>query len=241
MFLHFWKITMQPTNIYKILYNKFGKQNWWPVDKKYHIKNESDFRFEIIVGAILTQNTTWSNVEKVILNIKKSNILEIKKILDANFKCLKEIIKPSGFFNQKTERLLTICNYLKNNFNSDLDKFFDRETELIRNELLSLNGIGPETADSIILYAGNKPTFVVDAYTKRLCERIPIKINPSYNDIQNFFEKDLNKNFKFEELVNVYNEFHALIVKLAKDYCKKKPKCNNCPLKNNCKFFIRLF
>ena len=240
MFLHFWKIAMQPTDIYKILYNKFGEQNWWPVDKRYHIKNESDFRFEIIVGTILTQNTAWSNVEKAILNIKKSDMLDIKKILDADIECLKEIIKPSGFFNQKAERLLTISNYLKNNYNSDLDKFFNRETKVIRNELLSLNGIGPETADSIILYAGNKPAFVVDAYTKRLCERIPLKTNLTYDDIQNFFEKNLNKKYKSEEIVNIYNVFHALIVKLAKDYCKKKPNCNNCPLKNNCKFLISL-
>ncbi len=232
---------MQPTYIYKILYKKYGKQNWWPVDKRYHKKNESDFRFEIIVGAILTQNTAWSNVEKAIINIKKNDMLDIENIIDADFDSLKEIIKPSGFFNQKAKRLLTISNYLKNNFNSNLDKFFNREIKVIRNELLSLNGIGPETADSILLYAGNKPIFVVDAYTKRLCERIPLKTKLSYDDIQNFFEKDLNKNFKSEELVNIYNEFHALIVKLAKDYCKKKPNCNNCPLNKNCNFYKNLF
>ncbi len=232
---------MQPTDIYKILYNKFGEQNWWPVDKNYHIKNESDFRFEIIVGAILTQNTTWSNAEKAIFNIKKIDMLDIKKILDSDIECLKKIIKPSGFFNQKAERLLKISIYLKNNFNSDLDKFFNRETKVIRNELLSLNGIGPETADSIILYAGNKPVFVVDAYTKRLCERIPLKTNLTYSDIKNFFEKNLNKNYKSEEIVNIYNEFHALIVKLSKYYCKKKPICKNCPLNNYCKFYKNLF
>jgi len=232
---------MQPTYIYKILYNKFGKQNWWPVDKEYHKKNNSDFRFEIIVGAILTQNTAWFNVEKAILSIKKDDILDIKNITETNFDTLKIIIRPSGFFNQKAKRLLTISNYIRNNFNSDLDKFFNREIKQIRNELLSLNGIGPETADSILLYAGNKPVFVVDAYTKRLCERIPLKTKLSYDDIQNFFEKDLNRNYKSEELVYIYNEFHALIVKLAKDYCKKKPNCDNCPLNNNCKFFKNLF
>ncbi len=232
---------MQPTYIYKILYKKFGEQNWWPVDKKYHKKNDSDFRFEIIVGAILTQNTAWGNVEKAIINLKKNNMLNIQNIIDADFDYLKETIKPSGFFNQKAKRLLIISNYLRNNFNSNLDKFFNREIKLIRDELLSLNGIGPETADSILLYAGNKPIFVVDAYTKRLCERIPLKTKFFYDDIQNFFEKDLNKNFKAKDLVNIYNEFHALIVKFAKDYCKKKPICNNCPLNKNCNFYKTLF
>ncbi len=232
---------MQPTYIYKILYKKFGEQNWWPVDKKYHKKNDSDFRFEIIVGAILTQNTAWSNVEKAIINLKKNNMLNIQNIIDADFDYLKETIKPSGFFNQKAKRLLIISNYLRNNFNSNLDKFFNREIKLIRDELLSLNGIGPETADSILLYAGGKPIFVVDAYTKRLCERIPLETKLFYDDIQNFFEKDLNKNFKAKDLVNIYNEFHALIVKLAKDYCKKKPICNNCPLNKNCNFYKTLF
>lgn len=232
---------MQPIDIYKILFKKYGKQNWWPVDKRYHKKNESDIRFEIIIGAILTQNTTWSNVEKAIINIKKNYMLDIENIIDADFDSLKEIIKPSGFFNQKAKRLLIISNYLKNNFNSNLDKFFNRGIKLIRNELLSLNGIGPETADSILLYAGNKPVFVVDAYTKRLCERISLKTKLSYDDIQIFFEKDLNKNFKAEEIVNVYNEFHALIVKLAKNNCKKKPNCDNCPLSKNCNFYKNLF
>lgn len=232
---------MQPAYIYKILYKKFGKQNWWPVDKEYHKKNLSDFRFEIIVGSILTQNTNWINVEKVIINLKKNNMLNIQNLIEADFEYLTDIIKPSGFFNQKTKRLLTISNFLKNNFNSNLDKFFNREKRLIRNQLLSLNGIGPETADSITLYAGSKPIFVVDSYTKRLCERIPLKTKLFYDDIQNFFEKDLNKNYKNEELVNIYNEFHALIVKLAKDNCKKKPNCDNCPLKEQCEFFKNLF
>jgi endonuclease-3 related protein len=232
---------MQPTYIYKILYKKFAKQNWWPVDKKYHKKNDSDFRFEIIVGAILTQNTAWGNVEKAIINLKKNNMLNIQSIIDADFDYLKETIKPSGFFNQKAKRLLIISNYLKNNFNSNLDMFFNREIKVIRKELLSLNGIGPETADSILLYAGNKPIFVVDAYTKRLCERIPLKTKFFYDDIQSFFIKDLSKNFKTKDLVNIYNEFHALIVKLAKDYCKKKPNCDNCPLNKNCNFYKNLF
>ena len=232
---------MQPTIIYKILYKKYGKQKWWPVDKRYHKKYKSDFRYEIIVGTILTQNTSWLNVEKALTNIKKSKILNINNIIDTDFDNLKEIIKPSGFFNQKAKRLQAFSNYLRDNFNSDLDKFFDRDIKQIRNELLSLDGIGPETADSILLYAGNKAVFVVDAYTKRLCERIPFKTKLFYDEIKNFFEKDLNKNFKSENLADIYNEFHALIVKLGKDYCKKKPNCNNCPIIKKCNFYKNLF
>ncbi len=232
---------MKPTNLYKILYTKFGKQNWWPADKNYHKKNNSDFRFEIIIGTILTQNTAWSNVEKAIINLKNNNMLNIQYLIDADFDNLADIIRPSGFFNQKTERLKTISNFLKNKFDSNLNKFFNQEIKYLRNQLLSLKGIGPETADSIILYAGKKPIFVIDAYTIRLCERIPIKLKIKYDDIQDYFEKDLNKSFKTEELVNIYNEFHALIVNHAKIYCKKKPNCYNCPLKKQCKFFKKLF
>ena len=222
---------MQPTHIYKILYKKFGKQNWWPVDKEYHKKNLSDFRFEIIIGSILTQNTNWSNVEKAIMNLKKNNMLNIQNLIEADFDYLTEIIKPSGFFNQKTKRLLTISNFLKNNFNSNLDKFFNRDIKEIREELLEINGIGPETADSILCYAGDKPIFVVDAYTKRLCQRLPINVNISYVDIQDYFQKDLSKYYAKKELSKVYNELHAQIVILAKEYCKKKPLCNKCPIK----------
>lgn len=232
---------MKPTHIYKTLYQKFGQQNWWPIDKKYHKKNKSDERFEIIIGAILTQNTAWSNVEKAIINLKNNKMINIEKIIESSFEELTEIIKPSGFFNQKAKRLKVISNHLKNNFNSDIDNFFNRKIEVIRNELLSLNGIGAETADSIILYAGKKPVFVVDAYTKRLCERISLNTKIFYDDIQKFFEKDLCKNFKNEELIDIYNEFHALIVKLAKDHCKKKPKCKSCPLNKNCNFYKTLF
>jgi endonuclease-3 related protein len=232
---------MQPTQLYRVLYTKFGKQYWWPADKRYHKKNNSDFRFEIIIGAILTQNTAWSNVEKAIINLKNNNMLNIQYLINADFDNLADIIRPSGFFNQKAERLITISSFLKNNFDSNLNNFFNQEIKYLRNQLLSLNGIGPETADSIILYAGKKPIFVVDAYTKRLCERIPLESKIRYYDIQDFFEKDLTKNFKTEELVNIYNEFHALIVKHAKIYCKKKPNCYNCPLKQQCKFFKKLF
>lgn len=225
---------MKPTEIYQMLLKHFGEQKWWPIDIAYHEENNSDSRFEIIIGTILTQNTAWSNVEKALINLKKNRSLGLKKILKADDKKLKKMIKPSGFFNQKTERLKNISNFLETEYNCDLDLFFDSKTKEIRGELLNLKGIGPETADSILLYAGGKPVFVVDAYTKRVCKRLHLDTNCSYDEIQNYFEKNLKKNFSNYELVNVYKEFHALIVELAKNFCKTKAECKNCPICNKC-------
>jgi len=222
--------------IYKILLNYFGNLNWWPVDKKYHEKNNSDFRFEVIVGAILTQNTAWSNVEKALNNLKSKNFLDIKNISELKINELKDLIKPSGFYNQKAKRLKNMALYLKNNYRGNLNDFFNRNMSVIRDELLSSDGIGPETADSILLYAGGLSIFVVDAYTKRICERLKLKGNISYTEIQKYFESELTKFYKKKELAKVYNEMHALIVFLAKTYCKKNPVCVECPLKNYCSF-----
>ncbi|MDH7516999.1 MAG: endonuclease [Candidatus Thermoplasmatota archaeon] len=223
-----------PCNLHKILLEEFGHQNWWPIDKKYHEKNKSDPRFEIIIGAILTQNTAWSNVEKAIDNLKSKNMLEIKKISNADIRLLRNMIKPSGFFNQKAHRLKNIARFLHEKYDDDLDMFFNRDIKEIRAELLSLNGIGPETADSILLYAGELPIFVVDAYTKRLCKRIPFNTGTSYDEIQQYFQEEIKKKYNENSLTQVYNELHALIVVLAKKYCKKKPDCKNCPINKNC-------
>jgi len=188
-------MTLNPTILYNILFEKFGKQNWWPIDKNYHKKTNSDSRFEIITGAILTQNTAWSNVEKALYNLKSTKNLDIKNILKIDIKQLQQLIKPSGFFNQKADRIKNIAIYINKNYQDDLDHFFNKDISKIREELLSLDGIGPETADSIILYAGNKPIFVVDAYTKRLCIRIPLNSNKSYDEIQKYFQEDLSKNY----------------------------------------------
>lgn len=230
-----------PNKLYKILLREFGNLNWWPMDKKYHEKNHSDPRFEVIIGAILTQNTAWSNVEKALTNLKSNNMLNIKNISDVNIKNLQELIKPSGFFKQKAKRLKNLVSYLNDNYHGDLDHFFDRDMYIIREELLSLKGIGPETADSILLYAGNLPIFVVDAYTRRICERLPLNTNISYNEIQNYFETELSRNYTKKELTKVYNELHALIVLLAKKYCHKNPECIKCPLKKLCSYKRKLF
>ncbi len=227
---------LNPGKIYKILLDNFGPQDWWPVDKEYHKNRYSDPRFEIIIGAILTQNTAWANVEKALVNLKLNNTLTVRKIVETEIEHLKTMIQPSGYYNQKANRLKVLASHLNKNY-KNLDRFFSREIQEIRSELLSLNGIGPETADSILLYAGNHPVFVVDAYTKRLRERVPINIKKeSYDGIQQYFEGELKKYFPTKDIAQLYKELHALIVKLAKNYCRKKPVCNKCPLKNYCEF-----
>jgi len=228
---------VDPQKLYTILLNHFGNQQWWPYDKEYHKINGSDPRFEIMIGAILTQNTAWTNVEKALFNLKKTKSITVKTIVDIPIEKLKIMIQPSGFFNQKAIRLKILANHIYKNYDNSLDNFFNRDQQKIRDELLSLNGIGPETADSMILYAGNLPIFVVDAYTKRICKRIPIKIiNESYDEIQQYFESELSKNNTDKDTVSTYKELHALIVELAKNYCKTKPNCDNCPLKQDCRF-----
>lgn len=228
------KIT--PQLLYHILLEEFGELNWWPVDIKYHKKTGSDPRFEVIVGAILTQNAAWLNVEKALKNLKYKNMLDIKKISYVNIDELQKLVKPTGFFNQKANRLKNLASYINNNYEGDLDSFFKRDLHEIREELLSLNGIGPETADSILLYAGNLPIFVVDSYTKRICKRLPLDINPVYDEIQKYFQNTLSKKFQKNEISKIYNQLHASIVYLAKTYCKSKPECNNCPLQRYCMY-----
>jgi endonuclease-3 related protein len=227
---------LKPKELYMILLKKFGNRNWWPKDKKYHKIHGSDQRFEIMIGAILTQNTSWSNVEKALENLKSQKMLEIKKVAEVEIKNLQNLIKPSGFFNQKAMRLKNLALYLNSNYNADLNIFFKRELFDIRDELLSLNGIGPETADSILLYAGDFPIFVVDAYTKRICERIPLCADKSYDDVQQFFQRELCINNSKNETIQIYNEMHALIVEFAKTICKKNPVCIYCPIVNYCNY-----
>ena len=224
-----------PQTLYTQLVAHFGSQHWWPIDQSYHQQHQSDPRVEIIIGAILTQNTAWNNVEKALENLKAHSTLSIPALVDVEINQLKQMIQPSGFFNQKAQRLKTFAVYFHKNYHSNLDHFFQQPLEIMRNELLSLSGIGPETADSILLYAGEKPVFVVDAYTKRLCSRLPLQTSgKTYEDIQHFFDQHLRKSYQREELVPLFKELHALIVIFAKTYCKTKPACLSCPLKNYC-------
>ncbi len=202
--------------IYKSLYDFFGPLKWWP----------GDTPFEIMVGAILTQNTSWSNVEKAINNLKKENLLEPRKLYRIDQEKLAQLIKPSGYYNIKAQRLKNFINLFVNEFEGSAEKMFSDDSKELRKKLLNVNGIGPETADSILLYAGKKPFFVVDAYTKRIFSRHKlISKDSTYYQIQEFFSQNLDQDVK------LFNEFHAQIVMLGKTICtSKNPDCDRCPI-----------
>ena len=202
--------------IYNNLYNYFGPLNWWP----------GATPFEVMVGAILTQNTSWSNVEKAINNLKKENLLEPRKLYRINQEELAQLIKPSGYYNIKARRLKNFVNVFVNDFEGSTEEMFSGDGRKLRKKLLNVNGIGPETADSILLYAGRKPFFVVDAYTKRIFSRHKfISKDSTYYEIQEFFIKNLDKDVK------LFNEFHAQIVMLGKTICtSRNPDCSKCPI-----------
>ena len=214
---------ISPYEFYKFLLSHFGPQHWWPAETP----------FEVIVGAILTQQVAWKNVEKAIENLKNANVLDPCKISNLPLEKLEVYVKPTGFYRQKSRRLKDICTYIFKEYSSSLKRLFNKETCSLRAELLSLNGIGAETADSIILYAAEKPSFVIDAYTKRICERLQLTDDLDYEPLKRFFENSLPKNVK------IYKEFHALIVELGKNYCKTKPVCKNCPLSKKCKSYTQ--
>lgn len=205
-------------SIYGVLYEKFGPQGWWPGD--------SDF--EMIVGAILTQNTAWKNVERAIANLKKAAVLSLRKLDELSIKTLTKLIRPAGYFNVKAARLKTFTQWLKKVSRGNIQKLKSVPLSKLRTDLLNVHGIGPETADSILLYALEKKTFVVDTYTKRIFSRHGFFSEKSeYHNVKNLFEKSLPRSQK------IYNEFHALIVKIGKDFCRKKPLCFKCPLEED--------
>ena len=202
--------------IYHSLYNYFGPLNWWP----------GDTPFEIMVGAILTQNTSWSNAEKAINNLKKQNLLEPRKLYRINQEELAQLVKPSGYYNIKAKRLKNFVNLFVNDFEGSTEKMFSGDVRELRRKLLKVNGIGPETADSKLMYAGKKAFIVVDAYTKRIFSRHKlISKDSTYYQIQEFFIKNIDRD------VELFNEFHAQIVILGKTICtSKNPDCTTCPI-----------
>ncbi len=204
--------------IYDLLYAKFGPRHWWPADTK----------LEVIIGAILTQNTAWVNVEKAIKNLKKEKVLSVSKLHCIPEKKLARLIRPSGYYNVKANRIKNFLGFLNTRYQGSINKMFGTSLYKLREELLAVKGIGSETADSILLYAGNKPVFVVDAYTKRALSRHGlIGEGAEYEEIQSLFMSNLTKDVK------LFNEFHALIVELGKSICKsKQPLCSICPIKN---------
>jgi len=194
-----------------------GPMHWWP----------GETPFEVIVGAILTQSTAWANVERAIANLRTASLLSPSAMLRTRTERLAGFVRPSGYFRQKAKKLKAFVRFLHNSYGGSLERMFETPTARLRQELLLVHGIGPETADSILLYAGNHPVFVVDAYTHRIFSRHGITSGkPDYEAVRNLFESSLPRQ---PELLN---EFHALIVNTGKNWCRKKaPRCDGCPLR----------
>ena len=203
-------------NIYNRLYKAYGPRHWWP----------GETPFEVMVGAILTQNTSWKNVEKAIQSLKDSGDLHLERIYRLKTSPLASLIRPSGFFRVKAKRLKAFVNFLFEEYDGDIGKMGGESLPVLRQKLLGVNGLGPETADSILLYGLEKPVFVVDAYTKRILSRHGmISEKASYEEIQRLFMDHLSHDER------LFNEYHALFVHLGKTTCKKVPRCDICPIK----------
>jgi len=204
--------------LYQLLLDFYGYQGWWPVDEGYHATKGTDPRDEVIIGAVLTQNTAWRNVEKALENLKRYGELSLGFVRQASAKELEELIKPSGFYRLKAQRLKHIAEF----FNPT-----DVVEKVSREGLLKVKGIGKETADAILLYAGGRLNFVIDTYTKRLFKRL-YGLDGGYEDLKSYVEENIPKD------LTIYKEFHALIDEHAKAYCKSTPRCGGCFLKNFC-------
>lgn len=203
----------QLLQVFDLLLETHGRQEWWP----------GDTPFEVMVGAILTQNTAWSSVELAIANLKDAKALQQQRILDLPIDELGQLIRPLGYFNQKAKRLHNLCCFLEENGGEDGLSRVDTAT--LRDMLLSVNGIGPETADDILLYALERPVFVVDAYTRRIFSRLGmLQGDEGYEEIRSGFEQALGPD------IEMFNEYHALIVLHGKETCKNKPHCDQCSL-----------
>lgn len=203
-------------NFYRDLFDRYGPQGWWP----------GESRIECILGAILTQKTSWQNVEKAIDNLKRDNLISIESLNLITTDELARLIRSSGYYNQKAVKIKTFIRFVVQEYSGSLEKMFAEPSSELRKKLLGIKGIGPETADSIMLYAGGIPVFVVDTYTYRILSRHGlVPENTSYHEIQELFMDSLEKDSE------TFNEYHALLVKLGKEHCKKSsPVCEGCPL-----------
>lgn len=201
--------------MFDLLLNHFGPQNWWPAENE----------LEIMVGAVLTQNTNWKNVEKALGNLKEGNLLSLDALQSMPSTDLAERLRPAGYYNVKTTRLKNLINFIMGKYCGDISSLLKEETGELRDGLLSVKGIGPETADSIVLYAARRPVFIIDTYTHRILHRHDLVDDQvTYHDLQELFMDNLTDD------VELFNEFHALIVRTGKEYCRSKPKCSLCPL-----------
>jgi endonuclease-3 related protein len=201
--------------MYNLLFSAFGPQNWWPAETE----------LEMMIGAVLTQNTSWNNVEKAIQNLKENGLLSVRGLREIPTPILAGYIRPAGYYNLKAKRLKNLIEFIEDKCNGDIHQLFSPDTDIIRGGLLSVKGIGMETADSIILYGAGRPLFVVDTYTHRILARHGlIEEEAGYNDLQVFFMDNLPHE------VELFKEFHALIVKTGKGFCRRRPLCSDCPL-----------
>jgi endonuclease-3 related protein len=195
---------------------------WWPAETP----------FEVMVGAILTQNTAWTNVEKAIAGLKARDLMRPERLAALDPAELAALIRPAGYFNVKARRLRALLDYFLKGYGGDVRRMRREETGRLREGLLSVNGVGPETADSVLLYALGRPVFVIDAYTRRVFHRLgPTAADASYDDLQRMFGAALPRD------AGLYNEYHALIVALGKDFCKPRPRCEGCPVKKSCEYY----
>ncbi|WP_298438303.1 endonuclease III domain-containing protein [Geobacter sp.] len=209
----------QLREIFNLLLDRYGPRHWWPAETP----------FEVCVGAILTQNTNWGNVEKAIANLKRERLLSPEALRELPAERLAEVIRPAGFFNVKGARLKEFVGFLFARYGGSLERMLGGEWQELREELLGVRGIGRETADSILLYAGGKPTFVVDAYTRRLFSALGL-VDPraDYEAVRALFMENLPPD------VPLFNEYHALIVEHCKEHCRKTPRCGGCRLHLRC-------
>ncbi len=207
-------------NIYHQLMARYGPQSWWPAEEP----------FEVIVGAILTQSAAWRNVGKAIANLKSAKALLPQTLRQLSLAELARLVHPCGYYNAKALKLKSFAYWLGNHYNDDLDKLLATDTDHLHQQLISIHGIGQETADSIILYAANKPIFVIDAYTRRIINRIGLAPDSnSYIAYQELFMDNLPADAR------LFNEYHALLVCLAKNVCRSHPLCQQCCLNNICR------
>jgi endonuclease-3 related protein len=212
-------VTEKLLNLFETLAAHFGPLHWWPADSP----------FEVVIGAVLTQNTAWRNVEQAIAALKTAIPLAPQSLQALPCERLQERIRPAGFFRQKAQRLQLFADHLMSRHSGDLAAMLSGPLDPVRDELLSLPGIGPETADSILLYAGGRPSFVVDAYTRRLLGRLGLLSGAEkYQEIRALFMNQLPAD------TDLFNEYHALIVEQCKTFCRKRPLCDACPLRAGC-------
>jgi endonuclease-3 related protein len=210
-------------DIYRRLLDCFGPQHWWPAEEP----------FEVIVGAILTQSAAWGNVEKAVANLKEAEVLSSAKLRRLPLPRLAKMVHPCGYYNAKALKLKSFAFWLGNHYNDDLDSLFAVNTDDLRQQLLFVHGIGRETADSILLYAAGKPVFVIDAYTRRILSRIGlVPEKDSYDGYQAFFMEHLLPD------AAMFNEYHALLVHLGKDFCRRRPLCPQCCLRDICQLAV---